>query len=298
MRNYAKRFVKPALRQSGLLGLVTVFSASAVLGQTGRAEEVFRYEQTLAVAGMPEIRAALPAGAAHYKPVLYQPDKRVWAVIADSIPAYKATREAGLTNDQPALVETREAENADGQLPSPNFSASPTPPASYVSLAPRPVTAPVPIKKPAALSCPRPAQAAACGNDPVIYFKCGDAARAHAAACRLCAEGLPITQANMNRELGYASTPSCSSCCGSGNSCGRASGCPSTSPAPANKNASASPGTPRPAGHASAAQTVPSAIQGNSSVVSAPLRSYQARTPMPVQQFGGARRFSVGGRSR
>ncbi len=298
MRNYGKRCVKLALRQSALLGLVTVFIASAVSVQTGRAEEVFRYEQTLAVAGMPEIRAALPAGAAHYKPVLYQPDKRGWVVIADSIPAYKATREAGVTNDQSALAETRVAEDVGGQLPFANFNASPTPPASYVPLAPRPATVSVPINKTAAMPCPRPAQAVASRNDPVIYFKHGDDARAHAAASRLCSEGLPITQANMNRELGYASTPPAPQPSGSRTSSPPAPAPASPIPAPAKKQVGVCQARSRPAAQPSAAQQVPSAIQGNRPVVSAPLRSFQAQTPLPVQQLGGGRRFSMGGRSR
>jgi len=186
--------------------MIALFSASGPVTESNRAAEVFRYEDTSPVSGMPEIRAALPAGTARYKPALYQADKRGWVVVADSFAAYRAARDTNIANHLPTLLETSGAETPVEKPAIRGLNEPPTALDSSQAMVPRAATVSVSVKR---TSTPRSRapEVLHLSDDPVIYFKHGDDARAHAAACELHREGLPITQANMNHALGYASTP-------------------------------------------------------------------------------------------
>jgi len=253
-----------APRQGVILGLATILGMSAALVGEGQAQEVFRYEQTRPVVGMPEIRAARPAGAASYKPAFYQADKGGWVVIADSFADYKAARERVLADARLRALErgTAEAEgdqsttlDATGQPAAPALVPASSQGAVTSRVQAKPEPAPCPASNPLS---PRP------GDDPTIRIACGDEARAFAAILYLRSEGLPVTQANMNRALGYASTPN--------------------GPRPAG---SSNPGGSAPtAAGASVPNAGPAASQGGSPAIAGPVRSFTSPLPLPAQQPG------------
>ena|ERR1022692_1057678 len=100
-------------------------------------------------------------------------------------------------------------------------------------------------------SRPLPPEASRPQGDTVLYYMPGDYARVCPAIHRLSAEGLPITQANINRELGYPagfhSTPQSPQPSGSQSSSPQPSSpSPSAHPEPANKPAGVSPAVQQP----------------------------------------------------
>src|SRR6266542_1426411 len=102
--------VATALRQPLLLGWVITLGLSARASATRPAEEVFEYDQTRPVLGMPEVRAARPAGAERYLPAVYQANARGWVIVAESFAAYQNAREAAIAKDRPLLVEPSKSE--------------------------------------------------------------------------------------------------------------------------------------------------------------------------------------------
>ena len=142
-------------------------------------------------------------------------------VVAKDFEAYKAARETARTKGRPALVEAEE-ENAPAAEPAasePDVQPLGGLPSLLGAVHPatRTSTSQTRTATPAG---PLPPDAVRPGDDACLRIKCGDYARAEAAILRLRAEGLPVTQANLNHELGYASTPSC---CGSSSGCQGAS---------------------------------------------------------------------------
>lgn len=233
----------------------------AVFAQTNSTEQVFRYDQTLPVLGTPEIRAALPPGETRYRPVSYQADKGGWVIIADSFQDYRAARKTGLATRPAEASPSASGSGAEPQ--NPDFANSPAsfPPNgnSWNTISGRRI-----LKETATQPAPPQTPPYWLEDDPVIYFKAGDEARVHAAARLLCSEHLPTTQANINRLLGYTSTPPAPGAAGSANPGGSAS--------------------------TAAAATVPSAgpdtSQGGNPAVGGPVRSVTTPLPMPAQAPG------------
>ena len=229
-----RQFMRTFIKRVMWLGLVSVLVCSASSAETNRATEVFRYEQTLPVSGMPEIRGALPVGATRYKPVMYRAEKRGWVVIADSFEAYKAAKVAGVSNRPPALAEGGEAASQDGPPVPFDLRDQPTGlgPALLRAQRPTPLVA-APAARPAGLSDPIPPDASAPGSDTIFYYRSGDYARVCPALHLLAAKGLPLTQANLDIELGYPpgypSQPQGHEASGSQASSKRVSSAPSTS---------------------------------------------------------------------
>ena len=229
------QFMRTFIKRVVWLGLVSVPVCSASSAETNRATEVFRYEQTLSVSGMPEIRGALPVGATRYKPVMYRAEERGWVVIADSFAAYKAAKVAGVSNRPPALAEGGEAASQDAPPVSFDLRAPPAGlgPALLRVQRPTPLVA-APAARPAGRSDPTAPDASASGSDTIFYYKSGDYARVCPALHRLAAKGLPLTQANLDSELGYPpgypSQPHGHAASGSQDSSKPVSSAPSTSP--------------------------------------------------------------------
>ena len=228
-----------ALRGLGI-GLVAVCVGVGGI-EPSRGQDVFRYDQTRPVPSMPEIRGVLPHGAAAYKPAIYQAEAGGWMVIADSFAAYRAAREAGITNHRPTLIEIPEAQPPDAP------SAPPSPAGEGVEVAPGPALVPqlafrpASVRQPASPPRPLPPDAYRPGDDRVLRIRCGDHERAEAAIQRLRAMGSPVTQTNLNRELGYDSTPSCTRPSGSRGATGSSPAPVASKPGAVNRTATLGP---------------------------------------------------------
>ena len=183
----------------------------------------------------------LPHGAAAYKPAIYQAEAGGWMVIANSFAAYRAAREAGITNHRPTLIEIPEAQPPDAP------SAPPSPAGEGVEVAPGPALVPqlafrpASVRQPASPPRPLPPDAYRPGDDRVLRIRCGDHERAEAAIQRLRAMGSPVTQTNLNRELGYDSTPSCTRPSGSRGATGSSPAPVASKPGAVNRTATWDP---------------------------------------------------------
>jgi hypothetical protein len=277
LRLSSRGWFVPQLRLTQLLLLNWVIALVLVASsfETSRAQEVFQYKQTRPVLGMPEVRGVLPAGSTNYMPAVYQEDAGGWVIVADSFAAYHAARQAAITNKRPFLVEASQAETPDAPLAAAESIGLPISPSSPSGTAHWTTGIPVAISKPATPRCPLPPCCVHPGEDSVIHIRCGDCARAEAAALRLRARGLPITQANMNQELGYASTPP-------GPQCGRSQNSQGPARAPASSSVTQPQGRPganqvRPtaATPATVAQPAPVTAHNGGSIVVIPPRPIQ-----------------------
>jgi hypothetical protein len=255
------------------LALTELLLDGAASAASVAPQEIFPYEDTRPVVGMPEIRAVRLSGEKLYRPVAYRLDLGGWVLVADSFTEYQAARERGLkarptrrdssppqgTNASPTTGDTNQS------LPVLAAGWSPAHFGSSVRLGSGANTN--------ALSpfTPRP------GDDPSIRVRCGDEARAQAAILRLRAMHLPVTQANMNLMLEYASTPACpysSGGCNGSQTCSSATQLARTCTVPASETA------------CSAAQE--SAQAGNATESAAP-----ASSPRPTRPFAPASAWTL-----
>ena len=266
-----------------LLDWIIALVLAASSFETSRAQEVFQYKQTRPVLGMPEVRGVLPDGSTNYMPAVYQEGAGGWVIVADSFAAYHAAKRAAITNERPFLVEASEADTPDTPPAAEESSNQPTPSTFPSRPAGWTTGIPVAISKPATRPCPLPPCCVHPGDDSVIHIRCGDCARAAAAILRLRARGLPVTQANMNLELGYASTPP-------GPQCGRPQNSQGPARAPSSSGATQPQGRPganqvRSTASAPVAVAQPApetALIGGSTVV-IPSRPVQPQVSTPLQ---------------